>query len=214
MGAIQQVLATYGVVAGSGPTVAPKWDSATSSSPLVLSNSDTRLTLPINNSGIAKTVRGSLALTSGKWYWEIKLVSAIPGSGTTTGNGIVDSTFAYASTNLAGSSTVNSGGYWLSGRLYFNGSFTGPYQLQVPGDVVMFALDIGTGQLWVGLNGNWAGDPAGGTGAAYTSLSTSATYYPASNPWSSDASNAVVVDIQGVTNSTYTAPSGFTPYGQ
>lgn len=193
----------------------PTWDPATVSSPLSLSLGNRRVVLPVSNSSVRKTVRGNLPITSGKWYWEVFIDACIPGSGTTTGCGIVDSGFSFSTLNLAGDSTANAGGLWLSGRLYFSGSFNTPIPAGFSSlDTMMFAADLDAGRLWVGKNGTWVGDPSSGTGASYTGLSPSMTYYPAACPWSSDASNEVRLDLRGQGFTAYSAPSGFKFYGQ
>lgn len=205
---IQQIL----LAGTASAATAPIWDSATVSSPLALSLSDKRVTLPISNTSVAKTVRATKPLTSGKWYWEVVIVDAIPGAGTTTGAGIADSTFAYATNNLGNNSTANSGGLWMSGSLFFNAASINVGQTWLINDTMMFALDIGAGSLWVGLNGSFIGNPAAGTGASKTGLNTGFTYYPACTPWSSNATHPVILELRGMTTATYSAPSGFTMY--
>lgn len=207
-----QVGRGFGQTPPDAPTSAPQWDPATVSSPLSLSMSNARVTLPTGNSSIAKTVRGTKPLTSGKWYWEVQIVDAINGAGATTGCGIADAVFAFASQNLGNNSTANAGGLWLNGGLYFSGSPTSQGITFADGDTMMFALDIDNGRFWVGKNNTFVGNPAAGTGASKTGLAKT-LYYPAATPWSSDGSSQVILDIKGVTNATYSPPSGFTPYG-
>lgn len=201
--------------APAGPTVPPAWDPATVGTPLSLAVSNQQLILAASNSSIRKTARALTPITGGKWYWEFA-ISHVYGGGnaTTTGLGLCDSGFSYSSLILADDSTANAGGIWPSGNMYFSGSPTVTGIGVQDGDTVMVALDATTGKLWFGKNGNWGygHDPASGTGPHYTGLNPALTYYPAATPWSSDGT-AVRFDIRGATNSTYPAPSGFTPYG-
>lgn len=200
--------------AASMPPNAPIWDSASVSAPMALSVGDTTVTLPINNSMLRRTVRASKPIMSGKWFWEVSLKDCITGSGPTTGCGIADSGFGFATKNLGSDSTASAGGLWLSGGLFFSGTSSNQGITFSPGDVMMFAFDLGAGSLWVGKNGTWIGNPSAGTGASKTGLSTALTYYPAATPWSSDASHAVVLQIRGDGNAEYAAPSGFMAYGR
>ena len=80
------------------------------------------------------------------------------------------------------------------------------------GDVVMIAVDLGTLNVWFGLNGTWnSGDPAAGTSPAGTLASTD-TFFPAVSFRSATDQQATIrlvsADLQ------YTVPTGYTAWGE
>lgn len=117
-------------------------------------------------------IHGSLAVSSGKWYWEVKLTSASINS---TGAGIVTD-------SQAASNTSPYFGWVLdvqAGRNYYNNAFTtltgGAF---ATGDTMGIAVDMDSGKIWYAKNGTWLGtsaDPAAGTGAAQTNVSGTVT---------------------------------------
>jgi hypothetical protein len=198
--------------AGAAPP--PVWDAATVSSPQSLSLSNKRLTQSISQSAIAKTVRATRPITTGKWYWEVLCSDLIPAGGATSGVGICDASFAYATSSLA-TAAVNTASLWASGGAYKAATnVTIPMGQWAASDVLQLAFDATTGNLWFGRNGTFSGAPATGGSPAVTGISTGVTYYPAATCWSSNATHQVVLDILGVTNNNYSPPSGFTLYGQ
>jgi hypothetical protein len=211
MSAIQQML-----LAGAPAATAATWDPAYVSSPHSLANSNTRLIEALNNSAISRTVPCTKGVSSGKWYWEVKWVDFLVGGGETTGVGIAESNFPFSTKDL-GSATVatSSGGLWNDGKFLLNGAAGVTIMTALAlNDIVMYAHDVAGGKLYLGKNGTWSGsaNPAAGTGAQITGLSTSSTYYPAATPWSSSASHTVTLDILGATNSNYSPPTGFALY--
>lgn len=114
----------------------------------------------------------SIAVSSGKWYWELKCISGA----TPTATGIMGSSVSNSSLNtyLANLST---------GYVYISNGYKGNNNVQVPygdtityGDTIGVALDLDNGAIYFSKNGVWqnSGDPTSGataTGAAYTGLS-------------------------------------------
>lgn len=114
----------------------------------------------------------SIAVSSGKWYWELKCISGA----TPTVTGIMGSSVSNSSLNtyLANLST---------GYVYVANGYKGNNNVQVPygdtftyGDTLGVALDLDNGAIYFSKNGTWqnSGDPTSGataTGAAYTGLS-------------------------------------------
>lgn len=209
---------TTGWVAGTGrrflvtPVPVAGWDAATVVSPLELS-SPAVVTLPTGYSAIAKTVKSNVALT-GKCYWEVLISSCIPSGGPTTGAGIAESTFNFGGANLGNNSTIDSGGMWLNGNMYFEGSvaFSSGWSFD-PGQSMMFAFDADTGRLWVGKLGiGWYGNPGANTTPVRV-LNPAKVYYPAATPWSADSTHAVVMEIRGNGTVLGAPPSGFTAIG-
>ena len=153
------------------------------------------------------SIRSTLAVSSGKWYWEFTNVNnlscgiikselkIVPASGSlwpgSDGFGAGGS-FAYRPDN--GNKTTNSTG------TSYGATFTTT-------DVIGCALDMDNGKIYWSKNGTWqaSGDPAAGTNAAYTGIS--GTFSPA---WGYiGAGNQTLTANFGQRAFAYTAPSGF-----
>lgn len=110
---------------------------------------------------------GTIAVSSGKYYWEAVVTSAGINS---TGGGIM-------TVEQAGSNTSPYLGWVLdvqAGRNYYNNSYTslagGSF---ASGDRLGVAVNMDNGKIWYAKNGTWLGtsaDPAAGTGAAQTNV--------------------------------------------
>jgi hypothetical protein len=148
---------------------------------------------------------GTIAIRSGKWYWEAVVTSASVNS---TGGGIV-------TTAQAGSNTSPYLGWVLdvqAGRNYYNNSFTtfaSSTGVFASGDRLGVAVDMDNGKIWYAKNGTWLGtsaDPAAGTGAAQTNVSGEVVpiFYEANSGFS-----ATWEANFGQRAFAYTAPSGF-----
>lgn len=121
------------------------------------------------------TARGSMSVSSGKWYWETYVYNA--SSTPTIMLGVDDGQY-----NIQGNpSSIYVGGQTNSWSIYTTDgakrnnttSGTSYGSTCASNDVVMCALDMDNGKIWWGKNGTWfaSGDPAAGTNAAYTNLS-------------------------------------------
>ena len=108
-----------------------------------------------------KNAKGTLAMTTGKWYWE----HTVPTTGASDGyiGGVATAAADYSSSGA---------GIW--GRQgttkYSNGSNSTPFGSTTSGDILGFAFDADTGKLWVAQNGTWVGDPAAGTSESWSSI--------------------------------------------
>lgn len=113
----------------------------------------------------------TIGIPSGKWYAEVNVTVA--SSSATMG-------FAVYGQSAVG--TVNgtpSRGYFHTGQKYSNGTLATYGNSFTNGDVIGIAVDVGAGKIWFSKNGVWqaSGDPAAGTNAAYTDLSTTETWF-------------------------------------
>lgn len=131
---------------------------------------------------------GTLAVRSGKWYWE---VTKHDNAGTTSGTSLA---LGVANTNAArayGFTTVKNHLTYLQGGATYYDNDTYPATTasgDVPGGsehsagVWMFAFDFDNGKGWVGKDGTWlkpggtGGDPVAGTDPIFTQF-TSGDYY-------------------------------------
>ena len=150
----------------------------------------------------------STFVLSGKCYWEY----VVPTTITYHVPGIMRADQSPPSSGgsyYPGASTgpANSVGYRSNdGDIYVGGSAVVAGATPSAGDIIMFAFDAATGELWVGRNGTWlnSGDPAAGTGEVTTvSLSYS---------WVATLCDASTQDAEinfGQRAFSYTPPSGF-----
>ena len=138
-------------------------------------------------------LRGNTAI-SGKVYWEYRVASVSnnvrAGVGNTSSTG---STIYGESTN----EVMFNGTVWRT-----NGTDSFAVTSLAAGDVLMFAADGDTGEVWIGANGSWynSGDPLAGTGEVAT---ISGTLYPF--VYTNGALGAFVI----ATELLYAPPSGF-----
>ena len=120
-----------------------------------------------NGVGNNNAVRGTLGVSSGKWYWEAKYVNAYQ-----TLWGMQDSD--------ASGLGWDSGGYWFGqtgsygvnagGTKTINGSTSSSFSAMSAGNIIGLAYDLDNGKFYVSVNGTFvtSGDPtsgATGTGA-------------------------------------------------
>jgi hypothetical protein len=137
----------------------------------VFSNGNTKGTV----SGAWLGGTGTLAMSSGKYYWEVKYGSGNYGIGlagwgtpSTKTSDVSDANYGYIGRYT--------GGYELfqnSGQPYKLNASTnnGNYGTQATaGDIIMVAFDADNSKLYTGLNGTWnnSSDPANGTSPMYT----------------------------------------------
>ncbi len=150
--------------------------------------------------------KGTIAVSSGKYYWRIYLdavqADGYPQVGIQQINKVTTLTGGFAGSDdftwvifCQGSGTASPGG---QGR--HNSSETSQILSGIVAtDYIDHALDMDAGKLWWGRNGTFSGDPAAGSGEAYSGIT--GTVYPFANTYTS--SNATI-DITGGT-----APSGY-----
>jgi hypothetical protein len=147
--------------------------------------------------------RATIGVTSGKWYFEVVALS-----GDRNAVGVV--TAAANKNEFVGFDTSGWGIYQLDGYKYTNNTGTAYGSgWTTAGDILMVAFDADNGKLFFGKNGTWfsSGDPAAGTNAAFTGL-TSGPYFPAIGDASSGGVYAAATNF-GQRPFAYTPPSGF-----
>ena len=195
-------------------TLNPLWSGAAGT----LSEGNTKL---VSGSSEYGPILGTIAMTSGKWYWEVLC---------TTFNywrtGIADVTLPVATDwNLGYESSPDNAVYRDGGIVAKNASaiLTGQPSLAVD-ETVSVAFDADSGKIWFAQDGTWinSGDPAAGSNEA-TSVTTGESYYPALSDGSSSTSSTYSfnfgnpphsissgnADANGYGNFEYAVPSGF-----
>ena len=133
----------------------------------------------------------TLGVSSGKYYWEYKLVSTTAGLfytaiGVTSENYLNYISAASRGDPMAGgtsSSKAESYEYLVyNGKKQHDGTATAHGDTMTTGDIAMVALDLDNNYIYFGKNGTWqnSSDPtsgSSGTGAAF-SLDTGLSYFP------------------------------------
>jgi hypothetical protein len=156
-----------------------------------------------DNSGSWGQVRATMAMTSGKWYWEFVFNT---GTNSFSTNGIGNSGTSL-SLDYAPSSWANVYQFMGNGTLYANNTSSSYGSSLSSGDVLMVAFDRDNSAIYFGKNGNWfnSSNPATQTSPAASSISTSLTFFPMCG-----SVNASGGDINfGQQPFAYTPPSGF-----
>ena len=140
-----------------------------------LSNGNTTYSV----SNYSYNARGTLAMPAGKWYWEGQQSAKDTRFGVTTANSNpnldTDSTdFYWGSTGYGGvhvlASSVNAD--WAMSNNDTSRSYT-TYSTgigTVADDIIMVAMDVDNGKMYMGVNGVWfnSGDPVAGTNPVQT----------------------------------------------
>ena len=136
-------------------------------------------------------VMSTLGVSSGKWYWEVK-VNALA---STYGNiGIVARQATAGTQHIAG--IADCYGYYSDGSIKdSSGSTSSGYDTYTANDIIGIAMDLDNNRLFVSKNGTWqnSADPTSSTGA-YTITAPASTslgaYFPAISYWDdNDAAN-------------------------
>ena len=125
-----------------------------------------------------RTMRGTFGVSSGKWYWESRLISwASSFIGVTGGDEDVTGTTRGAETSNSATIRQNNGDIRTGGS---NSSYGNS---QADGDILGFALDMDNGKFYISENGTFynSGDPANGTNAGKTGLT--GTVFPSASPY-------------------------------
>ena len=196
-------------------TDVPTLTSTTVANYAVLNPLKNSLTLSAANlnwvgvSSATKSAMATMAVTSGKWYFEGTVTST-----SVTGN------WAFGLTNDLNASTTVSpwiaatgwalitglGGVNLS--KVSNNVFTNIYSAASSiGAVIGMAFDVDAGKIWFSRNGTYLeGSPSAGTGASFTNLTGPAQPFV----WGYDTSDQGSINF-GQQPFTYTPPSGFLP---
>lgn len=180
-------------------------------------------TMTANGNGSFATARGTQFRSTGKYYYEVKLLTA-PGVNALF-IGLMDDTTANGapmdSQNVQnGNKTYGNDGTKLidGGNGGFAGVDLGSAITMSNGDVLAVAYDATNGFHYLAQNNVWflSGDPtsgASGTGhvGAYTGAGAGLNLRPAVSIWG--LVNAVVQLVTGAGSLTYTPPTGYTAWG-
>ena len=144
------------------------------------------------------TVIGNFGLTTGKWYFEAKIGSTAVGASI----GILGDIENIQNTGSNLTFYPQGFALYVDGRKYNNNVGTLYGSSYTTGDIIGVAFDLTNGKIWFSKNGTFqaSGDPAAGTNAAFTTLSSTVTYFPAFG------------DASGGSTSTFDCNFGSPPY--
>ena len=165
----------------------------------------------------------SQAFQNGKWYAEVKVLTAnYSGIGLTD----LDDAYGYAPSDThPGKTAVTPNGrgffwYYDDGKIYYNNtSMTGPGSF-TDNDILMFAIDMTNNKYHFGKNGSWlsSSDPANNSGGFTHQSGGTWTFFDAvgnggSLSWNYGSPNHSVSsgnsDAKGHGNFEYSVPSGY-----
>ena len=137
---------------------------------------------------------GTLGMTSGKFYWEVKYGATSNNSMNYNLIGIADRPTTSNTAFLgSSSSTANYAYYSDNGHKYFKGSSASYGASYSAGDIIGVAVDLDNAKLYFSKNGTWqnSGVPtSGSTGTGAISIdavssTTNGVYFPASGDYGS-----------------------------
>jgi hypothetical protein len=198
--AIQQIL--LGIPTATPPVVVA-WNPGDIGANLALSNGDRTVTKTAANA--FSGVRVNTSKSSGKWYFEVRIDAATTSPFITVGVSNASETLS----NFTGSSANGWSYYQQTGEKANNGVTVAFGASYTTADVVGVAVDLDAGKVWFAKNGTWqgSGNPAAGTGEAFSGLS--GPQFPAVALHRGDAPAHVVTGRFKAADFTQTMPSGF-----
>jgi len=181
----------------------------TSSSSTGTANGNLQYASTGNSTG-QQTRLATMGFTTGKWYYE--WIETANTSGDAMG-GWANNSFNLYSGNPDGDSNCWGFQFVPSGPLVRkkNGATaTTIFSAAADGDVMMVAVDLGAGKIWIGKNGVWSesGVPSTGTNAQFTNL-TGNIYYPYVRGAGGSGATSTLNVNYGQQPFTYTPPTGF-----
>jgi hypothetical protein len=160
-------------------------------------------------SGNSNWMRGlaTFAVSSGKWYWEVTVNNTHAQM-----HGILTATtpsYYAGANNWVGYDATGYGYFSDDGSKWNNNASVAYGATYDTGDIIGIAFDADNGKLYFSKNGTFqaSGDPAAGTNAAFTGL-TSGPYVPAVSLATTSGANTCDTNF-GQRPFSYTPPTGF-----
>ena len=139
--------------------------------------SDGNLNVLITSGG---AIPATIGFDKGKWYWEVEIDTQ---KDYTQLAGIINESHLLSG-NVGATST--SWGYFLqgntdNGKAFHNNTPSSVYQTVSNGDILQIAVDYDNSKIWFGVNGTYvnSGNPATGSNAVYTNISSDQLIFPA-----------------------------------
>jgi hypothetical protein len=156
---LNNISATTDVVLDSPTNNFATWNPLANGESGKATLSDGNLTAKYNNVSGSCALLATHAASSGKYYWEVEVVSLSTSSRTSIG--VAD----YSTVNIENDIQTQDAVHYSTGeynRLWdFGTEYDGVYTSVSAGDIFQVAIDTDTGKIWFGLNGTWlSGNPA------------------------------------------------------
>lgn len=175
-------------------------------------------TVTSNNTSGYASARGTQARSTGKNYFEVKLLTAPPAdamhigildNSVATGSGMDTNSLANGSSNYLNNGNANGGGTGITGVNL------GAGVTLANNDILAIAFDATNGFHYLAQNNVWllSGDPtSGATGTGHVAAySAGGSYYPWVTLWATV--NGVLQLVTRASDFTYTPPSGYSAWG-
>ena len=175
------------------------WNPLDKSTKITLSNGD--LTAAKNASGVG-SVKSVIGVSSGLWYWEIK-IDVNYNNERYNSAGIGSSS---ASLAVKPGDDAHGYGYWGRDGDKYHSAVGSNFGAQYYNSTIGIALDMDAGEIWWSKDGVWqaSGDPSTGANPAFTGIS--GTFYAMFGAYSN--TNQATANF-GATAFTHTVPTGF-----
>jgi hypothetical protein len=177
--------------------------------------SDGNLKFTNNNTATSVDARATFALPKGQGKWYFEMEADILGQ-----SGVNREFIGIVSTEWRLDSGSGGDAFWTSadgfsfstaGSKGNNGSLTSYGSAWSAGDIIGCAVDLDNNKIWWSINNTWqnSGNPATGTNAAFTSLSSDVTYAPAFAVDYGTGVSQIIANFGQTGGLTYTPPTGF-----
>ena len=214
-------LSVSNLVAGDQTTDSPTQNSNTFGSVFSgVTVSEGNLTVNTGTSGsyIQAVGQPAFGVSSGKWYWEVKITTVGMGLYGWKDDGSQGGSQAnQGATSASGSLSTGSSGQFSAGSWFIDMDYSNEvnYTTVSTNDVLMFAMDLDSGKGYCGKNGTWfnSANPANGTGSIGGCHRANGInkFYPCANR----LDTASVGEFNfGQKSFAYTAPTGFSTLQQ
>jgi len=198
------------LVASNAPAavVAATLDPANKGSLITLSNGNLTATRGAGAAAYGSVI-STTSKTTGKHYFEVHIDSCPTVSYIIVGIGASYATAAPA----IGVSATSYGFYQDTGQKYNNNVLAAYGSHFNSGAVIGVAVDMTNGKIWFSVNNAWvaSGDPAAGTGAAYSGIT--GPQFAMASPYQNATPTDAVTFRFAAAAQTYSPPSGFTAWG-
>ena len=193
---------SYGTDTGAGGEVRGNYCTWNPNSSRISTLSNGNITVASAGGNADSRCNATIAVSSGKWYYEI----ALNGVGTNSSAGIGQNqitTLWPGNDSLSYAFELDNARTAQSSNLVAYGSALGS------GDVFMCAFDLDSNKIYFGKNGTWfnSSNPVTGANPAFTI--TSGTYTPIARPYNANTTGVSFDTNFGQRPFAYAAPSGF-----
>ena len=177
------------------------------------------------NAANGHTIRSTMAVANGKWYWEITNADNLAAGIVSTDVPIVPSSGSLFPGG-SGYGASNSYAYILGdGKTRTNNSQTSYGESVATSETLGCALDLDNGKIYWSVDGTWqnSGNPANETNPAYTGITTGSIFFSPAFGYQTNGSSTLSVnfgnplysissgnaDANGYGNFEYAVPSGY-----